>query len=183
VAAVRKTIIDLLSENTSNPSALRDNKNLRQSAFYSQKDVTMHLPMFIRDYTDFYAGRDHAFRVGTMYRGPQNALQPNYYHIPVGYHGRASSVVVSGVDIKRYCDQLSPVLLICRPNGQITDLKAENKVPKWGPCRKFDIELEVAAFVGTPNKMGEPIPITEAKDHLFGLVLMNDWSARDIQVR
>lgn len=63
----------------------------------------MHLPMFIRDYTDFYAGRDHAFRVGTMYRGPQNALQPNYYHIPVGYHGRASSVVVSGVDIKRYC--------------------------------------------------------------------------------
>jgi fumarylacetoacetase len=125
--------------------------------------------MFIRDYTDFYAGRDHAFRVGTMYRGPQNALQPNYYHIPVGYHGRASSVVVSGVDIKR-------------PNGQIVDMKAEKKVPKWGPCKKFDIELEVAAFVGTPNKMGEPIPITEAKDHLFGVVLMNDWSARDIQV-
>jgi fumarylacetoacetase len=102
VSAVRSTIIDLLSENTSNPSALRDNKSLRQSAFHSQKDVTMHMPMFIRDYTDFYAGRDHAFRVGTMYRGPQNALQPNYYHIPVGYHGRASSVVVSGVDIKRY---------------------------------------------------------------------------------
>lgn len=99
---MRSTIIDLLSENTSNPSALRDNKKLRQSAFHSQKDVTMHMPMFIRDYTDFYAGRDHAFRVGTMYRGPQNALQPNYYHIPVGYHGRASSVVVSGVDIKRY---------------------------------------------------------------------------------
>jgi fumarylacetoacetase len=103
VSAVRSAIIDLLSENTSNPAVLRDNKNLRQSAFHAQKDVTMHLPMFIRDYTDFYAGRDHAFRVGTMYRGPQNALQPNYYHIPVGYHGRASSVVVSGVDIKRYC--------------------------------------------------------------------------------
>ena len=129
----------------------------------------MYLPMFIRDYTDFYAGRDHAFRVGTMYRGPQNALQPNYYHIPVGYHGRASSVVVSGVDIKR-------------PNGQIVDMRAEKKVPQWGPCRKFDIELEVAAFVGTPNNMGEPIPVAEAKDHLFGVVLMNDWSARDIQV-
>ena len=127
------------------------------------------MPMFIRDYTDFYAGRDHAFRVGTMYRGPQNALQPNYYHIPVGYHGRASSVVVSGVDIKR-------------PNGQIVDMRAEKKVPVWGPCKKFDIELEVAAFVGTPNKMGEPIPIAEAKDHIFGVVLMNDWSARDIQV-
>jgi len=71
----------------------------------------------------------------------------------------------------------------CRPNGQTADLKAEKKVPKWGPCQKFDIELEIAAFVGTPNKMGEPIPITEAKDHLFGVVLMNDWSARDIQVR
>jgi fumarylacetoacetase len=102
VSAVRNAIIDLLSENTKNPSVLRDNKLLRQYAFHARKDVTMHMPMFIRDYTDFYAGRDHAFRVGTMYRGPQNALQPNYYHIPVGYHGRASSVVVSGVDIKRY---------------------------------------------------------------------------------
>ena len=102
MSAVRGTIIDLLSEKTSNPAALRDNKALRQAAFHAQKDVTMHLPMFIRDYTDFYAGRDHAFRVGTMYRGPQNALQPNYYHIPVGYHSRASSIVVSGVDIKRY---------------------------------------------------------------------------------
>jgi fumarylacetoacetase len=101
VSAIRSTIIDLLSENTSNPS-LRDNKTLRQSVFHAKNDVTMHMPMFIRDYTDFYAGRDHAFRVGTMYRGPQNALQPNYYHIPVGYHGRASSVVVSGIDIKRY---------------------------------------------------------------------------------
>ena len=102
VSAVRAAIIDLLSENTSNPSALRDNKALRQAAFHSQNDVTTHLPFFIRDYTDFYAGRDHAFRVGTMYRGPENALQPNYYHIPVAYHGRASSVVASGVDIKRY---------------------------------------------------------------------------------
>ena len=102
MSEVRSTIIDLLSENTSNPAGLRDHKFLRQAAFHSKSDVTMHLPMFIRDYTDFYAGRDHAFRVGTMFRGPQNALQPNYYHIPVGYHGRASSVVVSGVDIKRY---------------------------------------------------------------------------------
>lgn len=177
---MRNTIIDLLSENTSNPAALRDNKSLRQSVFHAQKDVTMHLPMFIRDYTDFYAGRDHAFRVGTMYRGPQNALQPNYYHIPVGYHGRASSVVVSGVDIKRY--NSSKVTTDLRPNGQITDMKAEKKIPKWGPCQKFDIELEVAAFVGLPNNMGEPIPIAKAKDHLFGVVLMNDWSARDIQV-
>jgi fumarylacetoacetase len=101
VSAVRNNIIDLLSENTSNPSVLRDNRELRQSAFYAQKDVKMHLPMFIRDYTDFYAGQHHAFRVGTMFRGPQNALQPNYFHLPVGYHGRASSIIVSGVDVKR----------------------------------------------------------------------------------
>jgi len=125
--------------------------------------------MHIGDYTDFYAGRNHAYNVGVLFRGPQNALQPNYTHLPVGYHGRASSVVVSGTPIRR-------------PWGQILENPvAETKVPIFTPCRRLDIELELGAFVCRANKMGEPIPIAEAEDSLFGVVLMNDWSARDIQ--
>ncbi|EGE07802.1 fumarylacetoacetase [Trichophyton equinum CBS 127.97] len=133
------------------------------------KDVTNHLPMKIGDYTDFYAGLNHAFNVGVLFRGPDNALQPNYKHLPVGYHGRASSVIVSGQPVRR-------------PNGQIlANPAATPKVPIFSPCKKLDIELELAVFVGKGNKLGEPIPIDQAEDHLFGVVLMNDWSARDIQ--
>lgn len=121
--------------------------------------------MMIRDYTDFYSSREHATNVGTMFRGKENALMPNWLHIPVGYHGRASSIVVSGVDLKR-------------PNGLI--LNAE-KVPFYSKSKKMDFELECAFVVGTGNSLGEPISVEDAESHIFGMVLMNDWSARDIQ--
>merc|ERR1712142_1051889 len=127
----------------------------------------MVMPCKIGDYTDFYSSRYHATNVGIMFRGVENALQPNWLHLPVGYHGRASSVVVSGTPIRR-------------PNGQLRpDL---NKPPIHGPCRLLDFELELGFFIGgKPNPMGEPINIKDAKDRIFGLCLMNDWSARDIQ--
>ncbi|XWN30487.1 MAG: fumarylacetoacetase [Devosia sp.] len=132
-----------------------------------QADATMHLPIFVRSFTDFYASKEHATNVGTMFRDPDNALMPNWLHIPIGYNGRASTVVVSGTSIHR-------------PNGQ---LKGPNDdAPTFGPCAKLDIELELGAIVGTPNQMGRPITTGEAYDNIFGYVLMNDWSARDIQV-
>lgn len=118
---------------------------------------------------DFYAGLNHAYNVGVLFRGPQNALQPNYKHLPVGYHGRASSVVVSGTPIRR-------------PTGQIlANPTADPKVPMLSPCRKLDIELELGCFVCKPSAIGEQVRIEDAPEHLFGVVLMNDWSARDIQ--
>lgn len=166
---VREYLQDVLREETSHPEVLKDNESLRQSALLPRSEVTNHLPMRIGDYTDFYAGLNHAYNVGVLFRGPDNALQPNYKHLPVGYHGRASSVAVSGAPIRR-------------PNGQIlANPAADPKVPTFSPCKRLDIELELAAFVATPNKLGDPIPISEAEDHLFGVVLMNDWSARDIQ--
>jgi len=132
-----------------------------------QSDATMLMPCRIGDYTDFYSSRYHATNVGIMFRGVENALQPNWLNLPVGYHGRASSVVVSGTPVRRPTGQLRP------------DLK---KPPIHGPCRLLDFELEMGFFVGgKPNPMGEPINIKEAKDRIFGLCLMNDWSARDIQ--
>jgi fumarylacetoacetase len=129
----------------------------------------MHMPMQIGDYTDFYAGKHHAFNIGCLFRGPDNALQPNYTHLPVGYHGRASSVVISGTPITR-------------PNGQILENPAANpKVPIFSPCRRLDIELELGAFLCKDNDMGSSVPIANAANHIFGLVLLNDWSARDIQ--
>ena len=126
----------------------------------------MRMPVFIRDYTDFYSSKNHAYNVGVMFRGPDNALQPNWLHLPVGYHGRASSVVLTGTDITR-------------PMGQTS---ADKKTPSWGQCKRLDFELEVGAYVGTGNKLGEPIKIENAADHLFGLCILNDWSARDLQV-
>eukprot|EP00466_Bigelowiella_natans_P000167 jgi/Bigna1/56989/fgenesh1_pm.1_\ len=131
-----------------------------------QKFFTKHLPAAIGDYTDFYSSRPHATNVGTMFRGKDNALKENWLHLPVGYHGRASSVVVSGQDIYR-------------PKGQTRD--DATKPPIFGECRRLDFELEAAFFVGPGNKMGHPISIDEAHDQIFGIVLMNDWSARDIQ--
>ncbi|TSK53831.1 Fumarylacetoacetase [Bagarius yarrelli] len=139
---------------------------LRARAFVDQSIALMHLPAEIGDYTDFYSSRDHATNVGIMFRGKENALMPNWLRLPVGYHGRASSVVVSGTPIRR-------------PQGQMRP--DATKPPVFGPSKQLDIELEMAFFVGPGNKLGEPIPIEKAHEHIFGMVLMNDWSARDIQ--
>ena len=168
-SVVRKYIQNVFAEDTPYPEVLKTNSPLQKQAIYPLKEVQIHLPFKIGDYTDFYAGLNHAYNVGVLFRGPANALQPNYKHLPVGYHGRASSVVVSGTPIRR-------------PNGQILENPAaEKKVPFLSPCRKLDIELELGAFVCKTNNMGEPISISEAEESLFGMVLMNDWSARDIQ--
>jgi len=164
---VREYLQTVLLDDGPFPDVLKENKALRDSALLAQKECRMHLPMHIYDYTDFYAGLHHAYNVGLLFRGPQNALQPNYKHLPVGYHGRASSVVVSGTPIRR-------------PNGQILTDPAV-KEPVLSPCRKLDMELELGCFVCKPSVMGELVSIIDAPEHLFGLVLMNDWSARDIQ--
>ncbi|UJR13364.1 hypothetical protein I4U23_000381 [Adineta vaga] len=160
----RQRLQELLSKDC---STLKDNDQLRKQAFVEQTEATMHLPAQIGDYTDFYCSREHATNVGIMFRGKENALMPNWLHLPVGYHGRASSVVISGTDIRR-------------PNGQTCP--DETKPPVFGNCKLLDIELEMAFFIGGEgNKQGEPIPMDKADDYIFGLVVMNDWSARDIQ--
>jgi fumarylacetoacetase len=126
---------------------------------------TMHLPAAIGDYTDFYAGIHHANNVGALFR-PDNPLLPNYKYVPIGYHGRASSVRPSGEPVRR-------------PNGQRKP--ASETVPSFGPCRNLDYELELGVWIGPGNALGQPIPIAEAHEHIFGLCLLNDWSARDIQ--
>jgi fumarylacetoacetase len=161
--SIREQISHLLRAD--NP-VLRDNSVLREKALVPLRDVKMVLPFTIPNYTDFYSSREHATNVGTMLRGPQNALQPNWLHLPVAYHGRASSIVVSGTDLHRPCGQT----------------KADDAVaPTFGPSRNVDFELELGFFIGTGNRLGEPIPIAEAREHIFGMVLVNDWSARDIQ--
>jgi fumarylacetoacetase len=168
-SVVRKYIQSVFTAETPYPEVLKTNSTLQKQALIPLKDIKAHLPFKIGDYTDFFAGRNHAYNCGVIFRGPSNALQPNYNHLPVGYHGRASSVVPSGTPIRR-------------PNGQILlDPAAEKKVPTFSPCRKLDIELELGAFVCGSNEQGTPIPIDKAEDNLFGVVLMNDWSARDIQ--
>ena len=145
---------------------LRDDKALRERALVKMNDVDMLLPVEIGDYTDFYSFKEHATNVGSMFRDPDNALLSNWLWLPVGYHGRASSVVVSGTDIYR-------------PKGQTkTD---DTDTPEFGPCRLLDFELEMGYFVGPGNKLGEPISIENAAEHIFGMVLVNDWSARDVQ--
>ena len=124
----------------------------------------MHLPFLIAEYTDFYAGRHHATNVGTMFRGAENALPPNWLHIPIGYNGRASSVVVSGTDVRRPWGQLKP---------------PKDNLPHFAPCRRFDFELEMGAIVGYSSD--RPVSVREADEMIFGYVLLNDWSARDIQ--
>lgn len=126
--------------------------------------AVMHMPLMVSEYTDFYAGRHHATNVGTMFRGAENALPPNWLHIPIGYNGRASSVVVSGTDIRR-------------PWGQLKS--PDHDKPAFLPCRRFDLELEIGAIVGVASD--GPITVQEADNNIFGYVLLNDWSARDIQ--
>ncbi|KAL4804501.1 hypothetical protein BDV18DRAFT_143288 [Aspergillus unguis] len=166
---VREYLQKVFSTETPFPQVLKDNAALQKDALLPLSEVTNHLPLQIGDYTDFYAGLNHAYNVGVLFRGPDNALQPNYTHLPVAYHGRASSVVTSGTPLHR-------------PQGQIlTNPAANPKVPTFSPCKKLDIELELAFFVSTPNELGHPVHIDNAEDHIFGVVLMNDWSARDIQ--
>ncbi len=162
--AVRNRLTDLLREG--GDPALRNDDGLRAAALVDIDDVVMHMPFRVAEYTDFYSGRQHAENVGTMFRGKENALPPNWLHIPIGYNGRASTVVVSGTDIHR-------------PLGQMKPPDSDN--PVFGPCRRLDIELEMGAVVGLPNAMGQPVTVDEADAMIFGYVLLNDWSARDIQ--
>jgi fumarylacetoacetase len=159
----REVLQHLLAAET---GTLRDDRSLRERAFHRQEEVTMRLPARIGDYTDFYSSYHHAFNVGTMFRGPENALMPNWKWLPIAYHGRASSIVPSGGEVRR-------------PHGQIKPPDAA--APVFSASKALDFELETAFFIGPPNQLGEPVPVAQAVDHIFGLVLMNDWSARDIQ--
>ncbi len=156
---VRKIIQELL---------LKGSRKLRnkEGVFVSQRSARMHLPIAVGDYTDFYSSIEHATNVGIMFRGKENALMPNWKHIPVGYHGRASSIVVSGENIRR-------------PKGQSKAKDA--KKPSFGPSKRLDMELEMGFVVGKATKLGNPIAVDKANNHIFGMVLFNDWSARDIQ--
>jgi fumarylacetoacetase len=156
-SATRAALADLLDAETGE----------RALPLVPQSAVRMHLPVFVRSYTDFYASREHATNVGTMFRGPENALPPNWLHIPIGYNGRASTVVVSGTPIRR-------------PLGQLKG--PEDSAPRLGPSQRLDIELELGAILGTGNPMGQPVTTAQAWEMIFGFVILNDWSARDIQL-
>lgn len=159
----RKRLTALLS---GEDAALRDNAALRDKALVPMSAAALHLPVEIPGYTDFYSSKEHATNVGRMFRDPDNALLPNWLEIPIGYNGRASSVVVSGTPLHR-------------PNGQI---KLPNEArPVFSACRKLDFELEMGFIVGKESALGEPISTADAPAHMFGMVLLNDWSARDIQ--
>ncbi|AVO36852.1 fumarylacetoacetase [Pukyongiella litopenaei] len=155
--ALRDRLTAILSEGSADRAAA-------EPLLVAQADAEMHLPFLVSEYTDFYAGRHHAFNVGTMFRGAENALPPNWLHIPIGYNGRASSVVVSGTPVRR-------------PWGQIKG--PDDDLPRFAPCARFDIELEMGAVVGQPSD--GPVTVAEADAMIFGYVLLNDWSARDIQ--
>lgn len=161
--AVRARISELFrSDNTT----LAGNTEVLARVLYSVKEVELLMPVQVGDYTDFYSSREHATNVGTMFRDPDNALLPNWLHLPVGYHGRASSIVVSGTDFHR-------------PKGQQKPNPEEP--PVFGPCKLLDFELEMAFVIGKETQMGQSISTGEAEDYIFGLALFNDWSARDIQ--
>ena len=159
-----RTIIQTLLSNAS--ETLRDNTDLQKKALFKQADVTMHLPVQVPGFTDFYSSKEHATNVGTMFRDPSNALLPNWTEMPVGYNGRASTIIVSGTDV-------------IRPSGQLKPNADER--PIFSPCKRLDFELETAFVVGKGNSIGQPIAVDDAAEHIFGMVLLNDWSARDIQ--
>ena len=158
-ADYRKALQALLSENAS-----EEMQDACIAYSVPMADASLHMPFKVAEYTDFYAGRHHATNVGTMFRGPENALPPNWLHIPIGYNGRASSVYVSGTEIRR-------------PWGQLKS--PDHDAPAFLPSRRFDIELEMGAIVGRPST--GPISVAQADEMIFGYVLLNDWSARDIQ--
>jgi fumarylacetoacetase len=160
---IRNIIHDLLLDE--NPK-LRDDLVLRNRSLKRAKDARLLLPVQIGDYTDFYSSKEHASNVGKIFRGEENALPPNWLHMPIAYHGRASSVMVSG----------KPVY---RPSGQILSKKSDN--PIFAESAALDYELEMGFFIGPGSHIGKPISLKDAKEHIFGMVLVNDWSARDIQ--
>jgi len=161
--STREAISSLLRDDQ---PRLRDDAQLRTLALIPMQDVRLHLPLQVTGYTDFYSSKEHATNVGTMFRDPANALLPNWLHLPVGYNGRASSVVVSGTDIRR-------------PLGQVKPPAAAT--PSLAACAKLDFELETAFIVGVDTALGEAVSVANAEDMMFGMVLLNDWSARDIQ--
>lgn len=159
---VRERIQELLTEG----STLSKDEIAIESCFFDSEEVQMMLPLHIPNYTDFYSSIDHATNVGSLFRDPENALFPNWKHLPVGYHGRASSIVVSGIDIHR-------------PKGQMKP--ADQDKPIFGPSKQLDFELEMAFITNKDTEMGESISTKDAEDAIFGMVIFNDWSARDIQ--
>lgn len=159
----RARISELLRRD--NPE-LRDNEELRKRALVRMRDAKLHMPFTVSGYTDFYSSKEHATNVGVMFRGKDNALQPNWLHMPIAYNGRASTVVVSGTKVKRPRGQLKP------PNVE---------VPSFGPCKRLDFELEMGVVIGQASPMGGMLTESQAEEMIFGFVLLNDWSARDIQ--
>ena len=164
---IRRYLQNVLSSNTDYPEILKTNPDAQETAIFPRADVNVHLPMKIGGYTDFFVGKNHAYNCGCIFRDPKNALQPNYLHLPVAYNSRASSVVPSGTPVRR-------------PLGQFL-ATPESKTPSFGPCQRLDIELELGALLCKGNPMGEPIDVNEAETYIFGFVILNDWSARDIQ--
>src|SRR6202045_4062918 len=162
-ARIRARISELLRHD--HPE-LRDNDELRRLALVPMADAKLHLPIAVAGYTDFYSSKEHATNVGVMFRGKDNALQPNWLHMPIGYNGRASTVVVSGTKVRR-------------PRGQLKPANAEH--PSFGPSQRLDFELEMGAVIGQASPMGEMLNEAQAQEMIFGFVLLNDWSARDIQ--
>ncbi|MCO7569646.1 fumarylacetoacetase [Pseudomonas chlororaphis] len=160
--ALRERLLELLGEGSSLRSKI---EALGAKLLPLAADCQMHLPAKINDYTDFYVGIEHAQNVGKLFR-PDNPLLPNYKYVPIGYHGRASTIRVSGADVRR-------------PKGQT--LPAGQTEPTFGPCARLDYELELGIWIGQGNEMGEPIAIGDAAEHIAGFCLLNDWSARDIQ--
>lgn len=158
--ALRNRLHELLAESND------EFKEHADKALVQQTEATMHMPVSIGDYTDFYSSEEHATNVGIMFRGKENALMPNWKHIPVGYHGRSSSIITSGQSIHR-------------PKGQTLPKDAE--VPVFGPTKLLDIELEMAFITGGSTELGESVSTGNAEEYMFGMVLFNDWSARDIQ--
>lgn len=161
---VRARLIELFANDN---HELQDNRDLHPFVFHKQNAVTMMLPLKIGDYTDFYSSKEHATNVGAIFRDPNNALLPNWKHLPVAYHGRASSIVVSGTPVPR-------------PRGQFKSNK-DDVVPTFGPTQALDFELEIGFVIGENSVLGEPIAVGQAEEYIFGFVLFNDWSARDIQ--
>ena len=160
---IRNRIADIFDVES---DKLKENKKHRNKVIFNIHDIEMLLPVEIGDYTDFYSSKEHATNVGTMFRDPDNALLPNWLHIPVGYHGRSSSIVPSGTKIRR-------------PKGQTLPAGAEQ--PVFGPSKLVDFELEMGFITTDANKLGKSIAIEDTEEYIFGMVLLNDWSARDIQ--
>jgi len=160
---VRNRVSDIFLEGN---NKLKDNVEHRDEVLFTMEEIEMQLPVDVGDYTDFYASKEHATNVGSLFRDPENALLPNWLRIPIGYHGRSSSIIPSGTPIRRPYGQTKP---------------GDDGIPGFGPSKLVDFELEMAFITTVANDLGHRVPIQEAEDHIFGLVLFNDWSARDIQ--